>query len=255
MYKLTKSNYSPRAWSHLKTYIKPRITFPLKINIWNMSSDSSNNLAKAVAVDTLATKSLVKPNPQRDNAIINSEKKGLPAITVSALQGQYLAIQCQLIGAKTVLEIGTLGGYSTIWFSQAGAKVTSIEINPKHRDVALENTKGLDPEIILGAALDVLPKLAEEGRKFDLVFIDADWGEQWDYFDWAVKLTRAKGCIYVDNVVRTILEDELLEPGKKSLVTKAGEDGRVTATLVSTVNSHKNSHDQQYDGFLLAVVH
>lgn len=219
-----------------------------------MSSTSTNNLAKAVAVDTLATKALVKPNAQRDNALVNSKEKELPAVMVSALQGQFLAIQCQLIGAKTVLEIGTLGGYSTIWFSQAGAKVTSIELNPKHRDVALENTKGLDPEIILGAALDVLPKLAEEGRKYDLVFIDADWGEQWDYFDWAVKLTRSKGCIYVDNVVRMILEDELLDPGKDSLVTKAGNDDRVTATLVSTVNSHKNSPDEQFDGFLLSIV-
>jgi len=86
------------------------------------------------------------------------------------------------MNAKTVLEIGTLGGYSTIWLAETGAKVTGIEIDPKHRDVALENTKGLNVELILGVALDVLPKLAEEGRKFDLVFIDAAWEELWDYF-------------------------------------------------------------------------
>jgi predicted O-methyltransferase YrrM len=80
-----------------------------------------------------------------------------------------------------VLEVGTLGGYSTIWFASTGASVTTIEINPKHRDVALENTKGLkDVEIILGAALDVLPKFLEEGKKFDFVFIDAAWEEQFE---------------------------------------------------------------------------
>ena len=82
------------------------------------------------------------------------------------------------MGAKLVLEIGTLGGYSAICFAQAGAKVTSMEINPTHRDVALENVDGLDVEIILGAALDVLPKLAEEGRQFDMVFIDADFDDR-----------------------------------------------------------------------------
>ena len=70
-----------------------------------------------------------------------------------------------------------MGGYSTIWFASTRAKVISIEIDPNHRSVALRNTKGLDVDIILGAALDVLPKLVEEGRKFDMVFIDADWGE------------------------------------------------------------------------------
>ena len=79
-----------------------------------------------------------------------------------------------------MLEIGTLGGYSTLWFARTGAKVTSIEVDPKHRDVALENVKGHDIDIIPGAALDVLPELAAEGRKFDFVFIDAEWKEQWD---------------------------------------------------------------------------
>jgi len=90
--------------------------------------------------------------------------------------------QRQVRNANSVLEIGTLGGHSTIWFARTGAKVTSIEIDPKHRDVALENTKGLDVEIILGAALNVLPQLVADGRKFDFIFIDAAWEEQWEYF-------------------------------------------------------------------------
>ena len=153
-----------------------------------------------------------------------------------------------------MLEIGTLGGYSTIWFARTGAKVTSIEIDSKHRDVALENTKGLDVEIILGAALHVLPKLAAEGRKFDLIFIDAAWEEQWQYFQWAVKLARGNGCIYVDNVIRELLESENVGDGDESLVTKVGREEKVSATLVSTISSHKGNAEEMFDGFLLAVV-
>lgn len=108
-------------------------------------------------------------------------------------------------------------------------------------------------EIILGAALDVLPKLAAEGKKFDLVFIDAAWEEQWEYFQWAVKLTRGNGCIYVDNVVRELLEHENVGENE-SLVTKVGREEKVIATLVSTVSSHKTKVDEMFDGFLLAVV-
>jgi predicted O-methyltransferase YrrM len=86
-----------------------------------------------------------------------------------------------MIGAKHVLEVGTLGGVSTIWFASTGARVTSIEIDPKHRDVALQNTKDCKGvEIILGAALEVLPRLYAEGRKFDFVFVDAAWEEQFE---------------------------------------------------------------------------
>jgi hypothetical protein len=91
-------------------------------------------------------------------------------------------------------------------------------------------------ELILGAALDVLPKLAEEGRKFDLVFIDAAWEELWDYFQWAVKLARVNGCIYVDNVVRELLESENVGEGG-TLITKVGREEKVMATVVSVVRA------------------
>ena len=217
--------------------------------------DTNDRLVLAARVDEVAEKNLLPPNPQLDNAKSNSRKHGLPPIAVPALHGQYLAIQCKLINAKSVLEIGALGGYSTIWLASSGAKVTSIEISPKHRDVAIENTKGLDVEVILGAALDVLPKLAEEGRKFDLVFIDADWGEQFEYFEWAVKLTRKNGCIYIDNVVRELLESNPnLEEGKESLLSKIGTVKNVDATLMSTVSGHKEQVEDRVDGFVLAVV-
>ena len=131
--------------------------------------------------------------------------------------------------------------------------MTSIEIDPKHRDVALENTKGLDVEIILGAALDVLPKLAAEGRKFDFIFIDAAWDEQYEYFSWAVKLARANGCIYVDNVVRELLEHEDVGE-RESLVTKVGKVKDVSTTLIPTLSSHKGNEAEMFDGFMLAVV-
>ena len=218
-----------------------------------MSSSSADQLLQASKIDNLARRNLLKPDPRLDRALSNSAANGLPTITISDLQGQYLAIQCQLINAKSVLEIGTLGGYSTLFFARTGAKVTSIEINPKHRDVALENTRGFDVEIILGAALDVLPALVAERKKFDLVFIDAAWTEQWEYFKWAVKLTRGNGCIYVDNVVRQLLEKRYVDEGE-SLVTKVGKEENVTATLISTVSSHKEKADEKFDGFLLAVV-
>ena len=221
-----------------------------------MSSYSSldNLLHQASKVDTQARTSLLRPNRQLDHARTNSAANGLPAITISDLQGQYLALQCRLINARSVLEIGTLGGYSTIWFAQTGAKVTSIEIDPKHRNVALENTNGLDVEIILGSALDVLPRLAAEGRKFDFIFIDAAWEEQWQYFQWAVKLARGNGCIYVDNVIRELLESGTVGEGDESLVTKVGNDERVDATIVSTISGHKGNAGEMFDGFLLAVV-
>ncbi len=222
----------------------------------------SDKLHHAVAIDALARDSLLKSNASFDFALQNSKANGLPPITVSALAGQYLSIQAQLINAKNILEIGTLGGYSTIWFagSAEDVKVTSIEINPKHRDVAMENLTNAGfadrVDIRLGAALDVLPKLAEDAKTFDLVFIDADWGEQWEYFDWAVKMTRKKGCIYVDNVVREMLESESIDgkAAEGTLVAKVGKDERVQATLVSTVSSHKMNAEEMFDGFLLAVV-
>lgn len=216
--------------------------------------------AAGPAIDDAAKKALVRPDQRRSEALRASEAGGLPAITISALQGQYLAVQARLIGARTVLEIGTLGGYSTLWFAeQAGCRVTSIELNPKHRDVALQNVKDIsrgEVDVILGAALDVMPRLVEAGRVFDMVFIDADWGEQWDYFDLAVKLTRKKGCIYVDNVVRKMRDE--IDEGKDldtvSLAAKVGKDDRVTATLLRTVSSHKSTPGDTFDGFLLAIV-
>lgn len=214
-----------------------------------------DNFHSAPQVEAQAVSALLRPNPKLEHALSNSKANGLPPINVQPMAGQHLRILTQLIGAKTVLEVGTLGGYSSICFAEAGAKVTSIEVNPKHQKTALENVKGLDVEVLLGAALDVLPKLAEEGRKFDLVFIDADFDNQLEQFDWAVKLTRPGGGIFLDDVVTSLFKSGTTEEGSESLVTKIGKDDRVQATLVPIVACHPAfSSTPVFNGFILAYV-
>ncbi|KAL7912253.1 S-adenosyl-L-methionine-dependent methyltransferase [Trichoderma velutinum] len=214
---------------------------------------SYDNFRLAPSFDAQAQSALLRPNPKLEQCLINSAAKGLPPINVLPMAGQHLFILAQLMGVKSVLEIGTLGGYSTICFAEAGAKVTSIEIGPKHRDTALENVKGLDVEILLGSALDVLPRLAQEGRQFDMVFIDADFDDQWEYFDWAVKLTRPNGCIFLDDVIPSMIKNGQ-EEGGETILTKVGRDERVQATLMPTVASHSMIPTPVFTGFILAVV-
>jgi predicted O-methyltransferase YrrM len=213
-----------------------------------------DNFRRAPAIDAQACKALVRLDPKLDHALANSAAKGLPPLNILPLSGQHLFVLTQLLGAKSVLEIGTLGGYSSICFAEAGAKVTSIEIEPKHRDTALENVQGLDVDVLLGGALDVMPRLAEEGRQFDLVFIDADFDSQWELFDWAVKLTRVGGCVFLDDVVASMIVDGHIEEGSQSILTKIGGDDRVTATLMPTVSSHPMLPTPVFNGFILAVV-
>lgn len=243
---------------------------------------STDRFHSAIKIDALAQSSLLnrhdnlRLNAQLTHALTNSRARGLPNIAISPLQGQFLALQARLIRAQSILEIGTLGGYSTIWFASTGARVTSVEIDPHHRDVALENTQGQgfeNVDVVLGDALEVVPRLAAEGRKFDLVFIDADWELQWEFFEAALGVTRAGGVVYVDNVVRGISEGGHVRGGggdggngdghetegkgtgvKETLIEKVGKESRVDATLVSTVSSHKEVREEMFDGFLLAIV-
>lgn len=212
------------------------------------------NFRLAPLLDTQAQSTLLSPNTKLEHALANSAAKGLPPISVLPLAGQYLSILTQLMGAKSVLEVGTLGGYSTICFAEAGAKVTSIEINPRHRDAALENVGGLDVEVLLGAALDVMPRLAAEGRQFDMVFIDADFDDQWEQFDWAVKLTHPNGCVFLDDVVASMFKNGQVEAGSESILTKIGKDERVQATLMPTVACHSMLPTPVFNGFILARV-
>lgn len=201
-----------------------------------------------------------------EHAYTNSLEKGLDDISVSRSQGKFLSIQCQIVKAKHVLEIGTLGAFSTIWMASSSphVKVTTIEIEPEIAEIARENIRFAKLEdrieLIVGAALDVLPRLASEieqnkRERFDFSFIDADKENAWPYFDRAVKMTVPRGVVYVDNVVRKgLLADadlakrEPIVAGIRRVVEEVGKDSRVDAVVLQTVG------EKNYDGFLMAVV-
>src|ERR1700722_2142260 len=162
------------------------------------------------AVDDYVTQLLVQPDAALDQAVAATAAAGMPPIAVSAPQGKLLALLAQVRGAERILEIGTLGGYSTIWLARAlpeDGRVISLELDPRHAEVARANlaAAGVDKvaEVRVGAALDTLPQLAAEGAgPFDLIFIDADKANIPQYFDWSVKLSKPGTVIVVDNVVR-----------------------------------------------------
>ncbi|ORX97349.1 O-methyltransferas-like protein family 3 [Clohesyomyces aquaticus] len=199
-----------------------------------------------------------------DYALSNSEKKGLPDIAVSPSQGKFLMLQAKLLRAKNVLEVGTLGGYSTIWLANANPniKVTTVEVDKHHAEVAQENFKkaGVDDriEVRLGPGVEVLPPLAEEVKQgkrgaFQLVFIDADKENNWNYVDVALGMCDSGAEIIVDNVVRKgklAVEntgDSRIE-GARKVVEMIGKDDRLDGVVLQTVG------EKSYDGFLVAVV-
>lgn len=198
-----------------------------------------------------------------EHALSNSEKQGLPDIAVSPSQGKYLQLQARLLKAKNVLEVGTLGGYSTIWLANASPdiKVISIEVDEHHAKVAQSNIEhagvGDRVDVRLGPGIDVLPKIVEEVKqgklgKFQLVFIDADKENNWNYVDIALEVCEPGACIIVDNVVRkgqlaTDTDDPRIA-GARHVVENVGKDDRLDAVVVQTVG------DKNYDGFLIAAV-
>ncbi|KAK3075117.1 hypothetical protein LTR53_001871 [Teratosphaeriaceae sp. CCFEE 6253] len=215
-------------------------------------------LSQALTRSLDAQTRLLASNPRLDRAIANCKADSLPSIAISPSQGQHLALLCQLANARNVLEVGTLGGYSTIWLAESvpGIHVTSIEFDAHHRDVAVANTKGLpNVDIRLGAATEIMPALAAEGKVFDFVFIDANWDQQALYFDLAVGMTRRGGAVYVDNVVRNLLDvPEEGDEADWSLIEKVQADDRVSATVMPTLSTHKVEISALVDGYLLAVV-
>ncbi|OAA58339.1 O-methyltransferase, family 3 [Cordyceps fumosorosea ARSEF 2679] len=213
------------------------------------------NFRSAPQIDAQARAALLRPNPKLDASLRTSAAHGLPPISVLPLAGQYLSVLTRVMGAKNVLEVGTLGGYSSICFAQAGARVTSVEIDAKHRDVAMQNVEGLDVEVLLGSSSDVLPKLVEEGRKFDIVFVDADMIGLDEQFDLAVKLTRPNGCIVLEDVVASMFkEGEVGGHSEENILTRIGKDERVDATLVPIVTCHPMVPTPVFNGFIFATV-
>lgn len=209
-------------------------------------------------VDTLLEGWHVPADPALAGALAASEAAGLPAIAVSPTQGKMLHLLLRMHGAKRVLEIGTLGGYSTIWLARAlpaEGRLVSFELDPKHAEVARANLQraGISlAEVRVGAALELLPDLAQEAP-FDFFFIDADKGNNPHYFDWALRLSRPGSVIVVDNVVRAgritdAASQDAAVRGTRALHERVAQEPRVLATAVQTVGA------KGHDGFLLALV-
>lgn len=214
-----------------------------------------------LAVDRYIGKTLVHTDAVLAEALAQSDAAGLPNIAVSAPHAKLLSLLATIKGARHILEIGTLGGFSTIWMARAlpkDGRLISLEADPKHADVARANLQraGLSGlvQVRVGLALDTLPLLAQEGAgPFDFVFIDADKANIPEYVAWALKLTRVGSVIVVDNMVRrgAILDEAASDPnvqGIRRLHETLANDTRVSATTIQTVGS------KGYDGFTLIVV-
>lgn len=212
------------------------------------------------AVDAYLTDALVPPDAALDAALDASAAAGLPAIQVTPNEGKLLHLLARAVDARRILEIGTLGGYSTIWLARAlppDGRVVTLEVEPRHAEVARANVEraGLSSrvDLRLGRALDSLAALAADGSApFDFVFIDADKAGIPGYFDWAVRLTRRGGLVVVDNVVRggRVLDEEADADvqGIRRFLARAAHDSRVVVTALQTVGS------KGHDGFALALV-
>ncbi|MGA8711288.1 MAG: O-methyltransferase [Thermoplasmata archaeon] len=213
------------------------------------------------AVDAYFEEKLLPADPVLEEVLRSTAAAGLPSIQVSPTQGKLLHLLARSQGARRILEIGTLGGYSSIWLARAlpaDGRLVTLELDPAHAQVARANFAraglGEKIELRLGPALESLPKLFEEKRgPFDLSFIDADKPNTRAYFEWSLKLSRPGALIVVDNVVR---KGELANAssvdanvrGMRNLLDALTAERRVSATGIQTVGS------KGYDGFVLARV-
>ncbi|MDP9441171.1 MAG: O-methyltransferase [Actinomycetota bacterium] len=212
-------------------------------------------------VDRYICGTLLPSDSSLDSALAESAAAGLPAINVTPNQGRMLQLLVRLRSARSILEIGTLGGYSTIWLAKGmppGGRVITLEADPRHAEVARVNLAraGLAKvvDVRVGPAIETLPRLAVEGvGPFDFVFIDADKVNNADYFEWSLRLAMPGSVIVVDNVVRKglVVDDESSDPnvtGTRLLYDVVSREPRVDATALQTVGS------KGYDGFLVAIV-
>jgi predicted O-methyltransferase YrrM len=213
------------------------------------------------AVDKYLDRMLIPHDSSLDDALAAAAAAKLPAIQVSSVQGKLLHLLARIMGARNILEIGTLGGYSTIWMARAlpeGGRIITLEADPKHAEVAQKNFAhaGVESkvELRLGKALDTLPKVAADGRgPFDMVFIDANKSNMQEYFEWSLKLARTGSVIIADNVVR---EGAVLDAASKDadiqgvrrFLEMVGKEKRVSGTALQTVST------KNYDGFALVLV-
>ncbi len=212
-------------------------------------------------VDTYLGSKLLHDDPIFETVLHTNKVAGLPAIDVSPLQGQFLNMLARIAGAARILEIGTLGGYSTIWLARAlpaKGRLISLEFDPHHAEVARNNLAraGFSDNVVVltGAALTTLPQLLQQGiGPFDLIFIDADKANMPAYLDWSLQLSRAGTVIIADNVVR---EGEVTNPlstvpdvvGVRKFLDMVAENPRLTASALQTVGM------KGWDGFAVVLV-
>jgi predicted O-methyltransferase YrrM len=213
------------------------------------------------AVDEFIGETIVAEDEALRGAVEAAEAAGLPAIQVSPPQGKLLELLVRLVGAKNVLEFGTLGGYSAILMARGlpeDGRLITLEAKPEYAEVAQRSIEragvGDRVEIRVGPALEILPELERDGADpFDLVFIDADKVNTPNYFRWALDHSRPGGLIVADNVVRDGALAEATSPdaavkAQRALHEMVGEEPRVSATTIQTVGV------KGYDGFLIALV-
>lgn len=212
-------------------------------------------------VDHYLDDTLVQQDAALAEALASSDAAGLPSISVAPSHGKFLHLLARIQGARRILEIGTLGGYSTIWLARAlppDGRLITLEYDSKHADVASANLARAGVadkvDIRIGRALDTLPQIAAERQApFDLIFIDADKPSNPDYFRWALKLSHRGSAIVIDNVIRrgavidTNSGDDNIR-GVRKMHELIGAEPRVSATAIQTVSV------KGYDGFTLALV-
>ena len=204
---------------------------------------------------------LIPSDPAFDAALAANRKAELPAIDVTPLQGKFLELLVRIAGAHRVLEIGTLGAYSTLWLARAlpqGGQVVTLELEPRHAEIAhanLENAGMLDRvDVRVGRAADLLRALVDGNTApFDLIFIDADKASYPEYLDWSLKLSRPGTVIVADNVVRDgrVIEPDNPDPniqGVRRFTDLVAAEPRLSSTVLQTVGS------KGHDGFALAIV-
>jgi predicted O-methyltransferase YrrM len=223
--------------------------------------DAGTEEAMWTAVDAYLADHLITEDAVLEAALKESEAAELPPIQVTALQGKMLQMFARMVGARRILEVGTLGGYSTIWLARSlpeNGRLVTLEAAAKHAAVARRNLEraGLlgTVELREGPALDTLPKLVAEGvGPFDLIFLDADKESNAEYLQWALRLARVGTVIVTDNVVRegavidAASEDPMVKGTRRFFEAVAAEP-HVTATAIQTVSGKK------YDGFALLMV-
>jgi predicted O-methyltransferase YrrM len=213
------------------------------------------------AVDKYLDKMLIQQDSALEDSLKAAKAAKLPAIEVSSAEGKLLHLLARILGARNILEIGTLGGYSTIWMARAlpeEGRIITLEADPKHAEVARKNFSraGVENkvELRLGKALDTLPQVAADGLgPFDLVFIDADKSNMAEYFEWSLKLARKGSIIILDNVVRegAVLDAKSKDAdiqGIRRFLEMVGKEKRVSGTALQTVST------KSYDGFALVLV-